>query len=175
MNARTLTYSDDRSVLVCEGSTKKSYSSPNDCLFMLCLEICMSELEPKEIRSFFSATYASSSRATPTLCPPWLKFLPSMIVDRVRVTPESMNANFQFFFSCSERKSFSSLPGLSFCWYPRPTWLELFILALTLESLSRAYLQPMPKLVALFDDVQPRFTAVSSSPLTRWYTLPPKT
>ena len=55
VNARIHTYSDDRSLLVCEGSTKKSYSSPNDCLFMLCLEIGMSELGAAGCRSFFSA------------------------------------------------------------------------------------------------------------------------
>lgn len=64
---------------------------------MLCLEIgIMSEVGAARCRSFFSVPYASSSRATPTLCPPWLKFLPSMIVDRVRVTPERRNTNFRF-------------------------------------------------------------------------------
>ena len=41
--------------------------------------------------------YFSISIDSPTLCPPWLKFFPSISVERVRTTP-----------------------SMTFCWYPRP-------------------------------------------------------
>merc|ERR1719346_579573 len=51
----------------------------------------------------------------------------------------------------------------------------LLALARTQASLSRAYLQPTPKVVSFLDAVQPKFTAVSRSLLTFWCTEPPKT
>ena len=67
------------------------------------------------------------------------------------------------------------LPSRSLCWYPRPTWELLLILARTKASFSRANLQPMPKVVSFLEAVHPKLTAVSKLGFTFWWTDPPKT
>lgn len=42
--------------------------------------------------------YCSSSRASPILCPPALKFFPSIKVERVRVIPRVSMATINFSF-----------------------------------------------------------------------------
>merc|ERR1719481_1767180 len=93
----------------------------------------------------------SISIAIPTLCPPALMFPLLTRVERVTVTP-----------------------SLSFCWYPRPTSLLLFILALRAAPSSKRYLAPIPNVVAEEAELQPRDTPVSREGDTFWYTDPPK-
>lgn len=48
--------------------------------------------------------YASSSKPSPTLCPPVLKFLPSMSVENVIFTPKQ-HMGLEFIWHVLERKS----------------------------------------------------------------------
>ena len=59
--------------------------------------------------------HASSSRAIPSLWPPWLKFLTSMREDKVTVTPkkEKKNSTIKSLKSLIENQEI--LPGRSFC------------------------------------------------------------
>lgn len=114
----------------------------------------------------------------PTLCPPELKFLPSIKVLNDKTTPErilvwnprpgkKMKQFYRYLWGSKRRKP--KVQEVKFKMHINiPMRLSLAILARTLVSLSNAYCAPIPNLVALEPEVHANWTPAFKSLLTLW-------